>query len=145
MTDRTTIKIEITAFDDRATTTYRMHATSKDNPAASVAALVSLLDDPRPSTYREQLAAVSGLDPCELDVSESEAPRSDAQPDLDTDRAAAHIVIEWAGVCTNVSALRAAIQREKAREHASPRKAVRSSVIAACEARLAELDGEAQT
>jgi len=127
MTHHTTIKIEITAFDDRATATYRVHATSKDNPAASVAALVSLME-----RY------------CELDVSESEAPRSDAQPDLDIDRAAAHIVIEWAGVCTDVSALRAAIQREKAREHASPRKAVRASVIAACEARLAELNGGAQ-
>jgi len=155
MTDRTTIKLEITAFDNHATATYRVHATSKDNPAASVAALVSLLDrfgwveehdererrEPRPSAYRERHAEVSGLDPCELDVSESEAPRPSAQPDLDTDRAAAHIVIEWAGVCTDVSALRAAIQREKAREHASPRKAVRASVIAACEARLCEING----
>jgi hypothetical protein len=165
MTDRTTIKLEITAFDDHATATYRVNATSKDNPAASVAALVSLMErygwveekldvpafaptatieglpEPRPSTYRERLAEVSGLDPCELDISESEAPRPNATPDIDTDKASGYIVCAWANVCTDVEALRRAIDREQARKHASPPKAVRASVIAACEARLCEING----
>lgn len=139
MTDRTTIKIEITAFDDRATTTYRMHATSKDNPAASVAALVSLLDKPRPATYRERLAEVSGLDPCELDVSESEAPATEP---IGRDDDSAAILIELARVSTKPEVLRRTIEREQARATATPRKAVRASVIAACEARLCELNSE---
>jgi len=165
MTDRTTIKLEITAFDDHATATYRVNATSKDNPAASVAALVSLMErygwveekldvpafaptatieglpEPRPSTYRERLAEVSGLDPCELDVSESEAPRTNASPEPDTDKTSAQWVIEWAAVCTDVGMLRRAIAREQARDLATPRKAVRANVIKACTDRLCEING----